>query len=188
MRSVRENRSGRAPEMYRLLGDRRQGSDLIGDIIFLMMRVFRQFSTLSSRLKYLSLHFFYEICICHCELPKFHSQCLLIHSIVWSPFYLLWVSSVWAGGEWLCTPAGPRTRRWCRQWPNTLLQLSLQPWEMFLQKSVLYSWAGPELTLGLFVCMVLWMLMSTRKIVTSRVIRPGIISGFTRKLEEDNVI
>ena len=55
-------------------------------------------------------------------------------------------------------------------------------------KSVLYSWAGPELTLGLFVCMVLWMLMSTRKIVTSRVIRPGIISGFTRKLEEDNVI
>ena len=40
-----------------------------------------------------------------------------------------------------------------------------------------------EDTLGLFVCIVLWMLIRTRKIVTSSVIRPGIISGFTRKLK-----
>ena len=31
--------------------------------------------------------------------------------------------------------------------------------------------------------MVLWMLIRTRKIVTRRVIRPGMISGLTRKLK-----
>lgn len=38
-------------------------------------------------------------------------------------------------------------------------------------------------TLGLLVCMVLWMFISTRNIVTSSVIRPGIISGLTKKLK-----
>ena len=38
-------------------------------------------------------------------------------------------------------------------------------------------------TLGLLVCMVLWMLMRTRKMVTNKVILPGMISGFTRKLK-----
>ena len=42
-------------------------------------------------------------------------------------------------------------------------------------------------TLGLLVCMVLWMLMRTRKMVTSKVIRPGMISGFTRKLKKNVV-
>ena len=39
-----------------------------------------------------------------------------------------------------------------------------------------------QFTLGLFVWIVLWMLIRTRKIVTRSVIRPGMISGFTRKL------
>ena len=39
-------------------------------------------------------------------------------------------------------------------------------------------------TFGLLVCMVLWMLMRTRKMVTSKVILPGMISGFTRKLKQ----
>ena len=39
-----------------------------------------------------------------------------------------------------------------------------------------------QFTLGLLVWIVLWMLIRTRKIVTRSVIRPGMISGFTRKL------
>ena len=35
---------------------------------------------------------------------------------------------------------------------------------------------------GEFVCIVLNMFINTRKMVTSSVIRPGITSGFTRKL------
>ena len=41
--------------------------------------------------------------------------------------------------------------------------------------------------MGLLVCIVLWMLINTRNIVTKRVILPGIISGFTKKLQIINI-
>lgn len=121
------------------------------------------------------------------------------HCAAWAPR----PSAAWAGAGWLCTRGGRRTRRWCRRSPSTRSRSDPRPenWVGMLFESsestgrmFCYSWkvclhCHVRLarhcvdTLGLFVCIVLWMLIRTRKIVTSSVIRPGIISGFTRKLK-----
>ena len=107
-------------------------------------------------------------------------------------------SAAWAGAGSRCTRGGRRTRRWCRRSPSTRSQSDPPPenGEMLLEREygeyfVMHgNFVRTALlvrhcvaTLGLFVCIVLWMLIRTRKIVTSSVIRPGIISGFTRKLK-----
>ena len=69
---------------------------------------------------------------------------------------------------------------------NHLHYTSTWWWKSWIFATFFSTAAQP--TLGLLVWIVLWMLMRTRKMVTSRVILPGIISGLTRKLERAEII
>ncbi len=86
-----------------------------------------------------------------------------------------------------CTRREHRTRIWCRQWPRPLQgkgRHCLCHFKFWHYRTFLPIAVRPS-ALGELVWIVLKMLMSTRNIVTSRVMRPGITSGLTRKLIHD---